>query len=922
LSSPTRLPLLLLSASLIAACNPLPDDTEESSQSSTWSGGYLVRGVQSNRCAGVEGGSTLDGAKIWQWDCDGRSSETWQLHDLGGEIYEVKSVAGKCLDVSGASLLDGASAIQWTCKQSTNQKWKVIAAGTGVYQLQAVHSGKCLEVAGGSTANGAYLQQQSCRSVDQQRFKLLSLTPAKVAVAGAAVTASSNDGNVPANTVDGSLATRWSASGDGQWIQYALGGSRRVSYLRLAGFGGSTRTFKLDIQTSVDGVSWTTRAAGVTTALTDALQTLDFPDVDPAAYVRIVGHGSSTSAWNSYTEVEIWGGVSLVSGGAGCTAESDGALCLRLGKNCGTVTAADNCGAARTVTCGACVAPQTCGGGGTANVCGGVACTPETDATFCLRLGKTCGSVTGADNCGTTRTVACGTCPSGQTCSTSNVCSCTPETNATFCSRLAKNCGSVTATDNCGAPRTVTSCGSCTSPQTCGGAGTANVCGTPPEETLPACKRTVKVATSATLASAIGGALAGDCIVLADGDYTFPAIKAKGTAAAPIVISAANLLKATVSSGNLTYDSAAYVVVSGLAWSGGPLKMSNCDHCRLSRSRLQVIEPATGTDWITVSGTSNYCRIDHNDLGPKLIIGNMIMLSGSGSQVVQNTRIDHNFFHDVMGGGGNGWETIRAGLSGWTFSIAHTVIELNLFLHTTGDPETISVKSSENTIRYNTLRASQGEFTLRHGNRSSVYGNYILGDGVSGSGGIRVLGQDHKIYNNYIQGISGTGIFLEGGESDDTTGMLTDHKQVYRAQVVFNTVVNARIAVGGSHPLEPVDCKVAYNVLQGTGGTVLNEVTGTTGTFYKGNIVWNGSTNVTGTDAVRKIDPKLVKVGEIFKLGSVSPAINTADATFTFVTDDMDGQARSTPDVGADELSSATPKRGLLSATDVGPNAP
>lgn len=41
--------------------------------------------------------------------------------------------------------------------------------------------------------------------------------------------------------------------------------------------------------------------------------------------------------------------------------------------------------------------------------------------------------------------------------------SCTPESNSTFCSRLGKNCGSVTASDNCGTPRTVT-CGVCISP--------------------------------------------------------------------------------------------------------------------------------------------------------------------------------------------------------------------------------------------------------------------------------------------------------------------------------------------------------------------------------------------------------------------------------------------------------------------------
>ena len=54
---------------------------------------------------------------------------------------------------------------------------------------------------------------------------------------------------------------------------------------------------------------------------------------------------------------------------------------------------------------------------------------------------------------------------------------CTPESDASFCSRLQKNCGTVTAKDNCGVTRTVSDCGSCGSPDTCGGGGQENVCG-------------------------------------------------------------------------------------------------------------------------------------------------------------------------------------------------------------------------------------------------------------------------------------------------------------------------------------------------------------------------------------------------------------------------------------------------------------
>jgi len=49
--------------------------------------------------------------------------------------------------------------------------------------------------------------------------------------------------------------------------------------------------------------------------------------------------------------------------------------------------------------------------------------------------------------------------------------SCISETNYTFCSRLGKTCDSVTGTDNCGATRTVTPCGMCVPPQTCAQGG-------------------------------------------------------------------------------------------------------------------------------------------------------------------------------------------------------------------------------------------------------------------------------------------------------------------------------------------------------------------------------------------------------------------------------------------------------------------
>ncbi|MBL8953029.1 MAG: hypothetical protein JNK82_19785 [Myxococcaceae bacterium] len=155
-----------------------------------------------------------------------------------------------------------------------------------------------------------------------------------------------------------------------------------------------------------------------------------------------------------------------------CTPETDAAFCTRLGAQCGSKSGADNCGTSRTVYCGACMAGLTCTA---ANQCVS-ACAPETDAAFCTRLGAQCGSKSGTDNCGAARSVDCGGCSNGLTCATAtNTCvnACVPETNPQFCTRLMKTCGTVSAPDNCGTPRTVSSCGTCGAGSAC---SASNVC--------------------------------------------------------------------------------------------------------------------------------------------------------------------------------------------------------------------------------------------------------------------------------------------------------------------------------------------------------------------------------------------------------------------------------------------------------------
>ena len=86
----------------------------------------------------------------------------------------------------------------------------------------------------------------------------------------------------------------------------------------------------------------------------------------------------------------------------GCTAETNADFCSRLGKNCGSLTADDNCGDSRTVaSCGTCSgATPNCNA--VTGICGAAACTPN--AGVCT--GKQCGTFAN----GTCGNVVCGTC--------------------------------------------------------------------------------------------------------------------------------------------------------------------------------------------------------------------------------------------------------------------------------------------------------------------------------------------------------------------------------------------------------------------------------------------------------------------------------------------------------------------------------
>ncbi|MCQ3829991.1 discoidin domain-containing protein [Microbulbifer elongatus] len=140
-----------------------------------------------------------------------------------------------------------------------------------------------------------------------------------------AVSASDHDGNVPENTIDGHLSTRWSANGSDAWIEYDLGQESTLTELLLAFYKGDQRTATFDVTVSNDRNNWFTAWSGVQPVSTTDLQPIDIAEVD-SRYLRIVGYGNSANSWNSITEVELVGihndGGSGSSGGSSSSSSS------------------------------------------------------------------------------------------------------------------------------------------------------------------------------------------------------------------------------------------------------------------------------------------------------------------------------------------------------------------------------------------------------------------------------------------------------------------------------------------------------------------------------------------------------------------------------------------------------------------------
>jgi poly(beta-D-mannuronate) lyase len=466
---------------------------------------------------------------------------------------------------------------------------------------------------------------------------------------------------------------------------------------------------------------------------------------------------------------------------------------------------------------------------------------------------------------------------------------------------------------------------------------------------LNSAKATNYLVSSASHISSVmsSQAHAGDTLTMTSGTWTNQLIvfQGNGTSTKPILMRSQGGYGSVILTGTSTLRIAGnYLIVDGLKFqngyssSGSVIEFRNSssgiesNYSRLTNSAVLNYNPSndsTDYKWVSLYGTHN--RVDHCHLEGKTHSGTTLVV-WRATTAADYHQIDHNYFGPRPVLGYNGGESIRVGTSDQSLSSSYTIVEYNLFDRCNGEIECISNKSCYNTYRYNTFISCQATLTLRHGNHCLVEGNFFFGNHEPNSGGIRIIGEDHTVINNYISGTDGSSLksaltLMDGIPNSPLSG----YYQVKRALVAFNTLVDNKYSInlgGGKDAdniLPPLDCTIANNIAYGTYSPLITQTDSTINTTWQSNIFFGASLGVSPIPpGITITDPKLAAVGTdgIRHIESNSPAINASQGTYTLVTLDMDGQTRDLlKDIGADEYSGLLFTQRPLTINDVGPNA-
>jgi len=384
---------------------------------------------------------------------------------------------------------------------------------------------------------------------------------------------------------------------------------------------------------------------------------------------------------------------------------------------------------------------------------------------------------------------------------------------------------------------------------------------------------------------------------------------------------------------------------------------------------------ATDGKWIYIQGfyaTVEYCTLtERPDTIRNTTVAFMPNLSEGGVAVPRMHKVRYCYFgpryavpQDTSSDADNGFESLRIGVGDVQTYDMQVTVERNVFYRsiwrtdgaTAGEPEIISIKSKGNKILNNTILESQGGICFRSGTGSTVEGNFIFGGGYydtatsialrtasANQGGIRVIGADQIVRNNYIANVVGDGIraalCVMSGESDynpgdpaNGIGNTGSYQPADNAKIYNNTFVTCKemslgLLSNDSHTnstgvyvaKSPANVQMFNNVWQGGNSaatSVINRDTSVVSGYTPivlggsgGNYIHEGSSGKYGWDGLLNstyttVSPLITTSFDNYKIPAASSPILNKATNILAATTDIRGLTRpsSNLDIGSFEL--------------------
>ncbi len=262
----------------------------------------------------------------------------------------------------------------------------------------------------------------------------------------------------------------------------------------------------------------------------------------------------------------------------------------------------------------------------------------------------------------------------------------------------------------------------------------------------------------------------GDSLILANGVWKDAQLsfKGNGTPDKFIYLVAETPGRVSIEGKSRLQLSGQYLYVSGLKFVNGSTPKSVViefrtgsteyaynsvlSHCVIDKFNQSAKDSAD--HWVGIYGKKN--TVEYCYFGGKSNEGTTLVVWPNDSNSINNGHLIYrNHFGPRPRLGANGGETIRIGTSQVCHLNSGTIVDGNYFERCNGEVEVVSNKSGENKFVNNTFFECEGSLVLRHGNNALVSGNWFIGNGKINTGGVRIINEGHKIFNNYFYKLAG-----------------------------------------------------------------------------------------------------------------------------------------------------------------------